>query len=271
MPKVPGWQEVVGLIELQGLMYSILLVEDEPDQAELIAFSLRKANFTVDIAYTAAQALEKLSASVPCLAVIDRRLPDADGVDLCEKISKTYAIPTLILTAFSSSDQEVVNALSRGAQDYLQKSHSHRELIARINTLLKSHQALTKTIRLDSSVLHIDLSRNKCYVGASELLLTVTEWKLLLCLVNKLGVIVDQKDLYREVWRVDIPDSDVIKTNICRLRRKLCQAGCSGDVIAAVKGQGYILHAIPPLITSSVAATATGVPSYFLSFRRHVA
>ncbi|MBI4534428.1 MAG: response regulator transcription factor [Candidatus Melainabacteria bacterium] len=220
-------------------MAEILIVEDEPDQAELIAFSLRKANYVTRIASNGQEALDSLAKQQPDLVVLDRLLPDIDGYELCKRISQDYRIPILILTACKTSDKDIVQALSIGAQDYVQKSHSHSELVARIKVILERNKSPVRNIRLKDVTLWLDLSKQRAFLGKEELLLTPTEWRLLLCLTKAPGITVSHKELMWDVWEQSFVDVDLIKVHISRLRQKLQNAGCREQVVRAVYGKGY--------------------------------
>lgn len=225
-------------------MAEILIVEDEPDQAELIAFSLRKASYAIRIASNGKEALDLLARQQPDLVVLDRLLPDMDGYELCQRISQDYRIPILILTACKTSDKDIVQALSIGAQDYVQKSHSHSELIARIKVILERSTSPVRNIRLAHVTLWIDLGKQRAFLGQDELVLTPTEWRLLLCLTKAPGITVSHKELMWDVWEQSLVDVDLIKVHISRLRQKLQNAGCREHVMRAVYGKGYCFGSV---------------------------
>ncbi len=224
-------------------MANVLIVEDEPDQAELLSFSLGRANHTTTIVPNGHEALLALAAEPPDIIVLDKMLPDVDGLDLCRTISRDYDIPIVILTACVCSTQDIVHAFDVGAKDYVQKSHTHAELIARINSILNKDSALEIRIHVHKLVLRIDLRRQRFFVADTEVDVTPSEWRLLLCLTGNIGTTVSHKQIMLDVWDQYAVDAEMIKVHVSRLRTKLVHAGLTPNIIRSNYGRGYIFKA----------------------------
>jgi two-component system phosphate regulon response regulator PhoB len=219
----------------------ILIVEDEPDALELVEFNLKNAGFDTETATDGAAALKKARTSSPDLIVLDVMLPEVDGLEVCKILRRdpaTSAIPIIMLTAKAAEIDRVLG-LELGADDYVTKPFSPRELVLRIRGLLKRPQAgegkTADQIRI--SELSIDLPRHLVTVNGKRVELTVTEFKLLNTLAQRRGRVQSREQLLRDVWEYDtMMDTRTVDTHMRRLREKL---GKAARFLDTVRGIGY--------------------------------
>ncbi len=221
-------------------MARILIVEDEADIRDVVAFNLRQAGHQVLTAGNAKEAVEKLEQS-PTLVVLDIMLPDASGVEVCRAIKqepRTKHIPVIMVTARGEEIDRVVG-FEVGADDYLVKPFSMRELLLRVKAVLRrsgaSHTAPPTLIELGD--LRIDRAAHRLWVAGVEVELTALEFRLLMTFYERRERVQSRSTLLDDVWGVS-PDivTRTVDTHVKRLREKL--AG-SGDMIETVRGVGY--------------------------------
>ncbi len=222
------------------MSHRILVVDDEPDLLELVRFNLSQAGFQVETATTGREALERLEASPPDLIVLDLMLPDVSGNDICRQVRSDPAlaeIPIVMLTAKSEELDRVVG-FELGADDYVPKPFSPRELTLRVRAVLRRRAAATEPGRsIERGVLRIDPERHRCFVAGEETELTAKEFRLLATLMARPGRVMTRERLLDEVWGSEITvTSRTIDTHLKRLREKL---GPAGDLIETVRGVGY--------------------------------
>jgi len=218
----------------------ILVVDDEPDLLELVRFNLAQAGFQVDTALSGREALDKLKASPPDLLVLDLMLPDVSGNDICRQIRSDGALadlPIVMLTAKSEEVDRVVG-FELGADDYVPKPFSPRELTLRVRAVLRRRAAAPSSgTIIEHGRLRIDADRHRCFVEGEEIELTAKEFRLLATLMGRPGRVMTRERLLDEVWGSEITvTSRTIDTHLKRLREKL---GPAGDLIETVRGVGY--------------------------------
>lgn len=225
-------------------MKTILIIEDEADLAELVAFNLEKDGYRPLIALDGRSGLESARSNLPDLILLDLMLPGIPGIELCKILKgseKTARIPVIMLTAKGEEIDRVVG-FEVGADDYLVKPFSTRELLLRIKAILRragSEEAAGKTIRVGAVT--IDTDRHLVSVNGAAVTLTTTEFKLLLSLAERLGRMQSRDRLLKDVWGIShIGDTRTVDTHITRLRTKLGEAG---DLIKTVRGFGYKMEA----------------------------
>jgi two-component system phosphate regulon response regulator PhoB len=219
----------------------ILVVDDEPDVLELVRLSLDREGFTIETAETGSEALEKIARRIPDLVVLDLMLPDMSGTQVCGLLrsqAETADLPVVMLTARSEEADRVVG-FELGADDYVTKPFSPRELGLRVKAVLRrsdgSHGS-EKQI-LEAGVLVLDLDRHRCTVEAVEVELTPKEFNLLASLMGRRGRVQSREQLLDECWGSDIMVTlRTVDTHMKRLREKL---GPAGDYIDTVRGVGY--------------------------------
>jgi len=221
-------------------MKTILIIEDEQDLAELIAFNLEKEGYHPLIALDGAEGLEAARSGNPDMILLDLMLPGLQGTEICKLLkssSRTAKIPVVMLTAKGEEIDRVVG-FEVGADDYLVKPFSTRELMLRIKAVLRrtgSGEAESRVIK--AGPITIDVDRHAVSVGGDEIILTTTEFNLLLNLAERLGRVQSRDRLLKDVWGMShIGDTRTVDTHITRLRTKL---GDCGDLIKTVRGFGY--------------------------------
>jgi two-component system phosphate regulon response regulator PhoB len=218
----------------------ILLVDDEPDALEVLGFKLRESGFVPLFAKDGARALTIARDEHPALIVLDLMLPEVDGLEVCKILRRdavTAGIPVLMLTA-RAAEMDRVLGLELGADDYVTKPFSPRELVLRIKKLLARAQTkddVGTMLRLGS--LEIDVPRHLVTLGGAPLVLTATEFKLLEILLRRRGRVQSRDRLLQDVWGYDNPiDSRTVDTHMRRLREKL---GDTARFLETVRGVGY--------------------------------
>ena len=218
----------------------ILVVEDEPAAAQILAKGLREHAFAVDVAADGPSALEQVAATDYDLVVLDVLLPRINGLELCRRIRGDGAtVPILMLTARGGLDQRV-EGLDAGADDYLSKPYHFPELLARVRALLRRGPALASAeLRLADLV--VDTRARSAQRAGRPLQLTTKEFALLEYLMRRQGHVVGRGDIAEHVWDDSFdPDSNLIEVYIQRLRRKL-DDGREIKLIHTRRGTGYTL------------------------------
>ncbi|MBU6402985.1 MAG: response regulator transcription factor [Verrucomicrobia bacterium] len=218
----------------------ILVVDDEPDAVELVEFNLRAAGYETTSAADGAEALRKARASTPDLILLDVMLPEIDGLEVCKLLRRdpaTAAIPILMLTA-RAAELDRVLGLELGADDYVTKPFSPRELVLRVKNLLQRRAASEPTTdRHQFGILNLDIPRHQVTVRGNPVALTATEFKLLLVLMQRRGRVQSREQLLRDVWEYDhLIDTRTVDTHMRRLRDKL---GAAARYLDTVRGVGY--------------------------------
>lgn len=229
-------------------MTKILVVDDELSIRELVSFNLEKAGFLVESLDDGLKALEYLKKSPPDLVVLDLMLPGMDGLDVCRKVrqmEKTKFLPVLILTARAGEIDRVVG-LEIGADDYLTKPFSPRELVARVKTILRRSQVFptvqTDYAEMDKIVkgdLKIYPESYQVLLGDEKLDLTLKEFQLLLQLVTNPGKVYTREYLLENIWGYEfIGDTRTVDVHIRNLRKKIGNLS-EPELIETVRGIGY--------------------------------
>jgi two-component system phosphate regulon response regulator PhoB len=218
----------------------ILVVEDEPDAAELVEFNLKAAGFDVVSAADGTAALERARMHVPDLILLDLMLPEVDGLEVCKIVRRdpaTSAIPIIMLTA-KAAELDRVLGLELGADDYITKPFSPRELVLRVKNLLRRRRNdSAKSEHIHSGDLVIDVPRHFVAVAGKSVDLTATEFKLLTVLAQRRGRVQSREQLLRDVWEYDsLIDTRTVDTHMRRLREKL---GGAAGLLETVRGVGY--------------------------------
>jgi DNA-binding response OmpR family regulator len=221
-------------------MPKILVVDDEPDAVELICFNLKASGFEVTSAADGAAALKAARLHLPDLILLDLMLPEIDGLEVCKLLRRdpaTAAIPIVMLTARAAEIDRVLG-LELGADDYVTKPFSPRELVLRIRKLLdRRRQSETKSERLHIGDLDVDIPRHLVTVAGERVDLTATEFKLLCTLMERRGRVQSRDQLLQDVWQYDNAiDTRTVDTHMRRLREKLGKAARHLDT---VRGVGY--------------------------------
>jgi two-component system alkaline phosphatase synthesis response regulator PhoP len=225
----------------------ILVVDDEPAVTDLLAYNLRKAHYDVLVAGDGREALRQAREGAPDLIVLDLMLPGIDGLEVCRELRRTSAVPIIMLTARGEEIDRVVG-LELGADDYLTKPFSMRELLARIKAVLRrapaepSAAGAPEEILRGPGALRVDVGRREVQVGDAPLELTQLEFDLLHTLLVHAGRVLTREQLLEQVWGYDYPgDARAVDSVVKRLRAKLRTAAAEADCIEAVRGVGYKL------------------------------
>lgn len=218
----------------------ILVIDDEPDAVELVEFNLKQAGFTVITAADGAEALRQGRSHLPDLVVLDLMLPEIDGLEVCKLLRHdpaTTAIPIVMVTA-KAAEVDRILGLELGADDYVTKPFSPRELVLRIKKLLeRGRPAVAKKEKFVFGELVIDLPRHLVSVRGKRVELTSTEFRLLTLLAERAGRVQSRDQLLQDVWHYDnIIDTRTVDTHMRRLREKL---GPAAKHLDTVRGVGY--------------------------------
>lgn len=218
----------------------ILIVDDEPDALELIQYNLKAAGYDVATAADGEEAIKKARAAQPSLIILDVMLPEVDGLEVCKTLRRepaTATIPIIMLTAKAAEIDRVLG-LELGADDYVTKPFSPRELVLRVKSLLRRRSpAEAEPENLDFADLKIDIPRHEVAVNGKAVDLTATEFKLLTVLAERRGRVQSREALLRDVWEYDnFIDTRTVDTHMRRLRDKL---GAAASHLDTVRGVGY--------------------------------
>ena len=228
-------------------MARVLVVEDDDSIRRMVILALRQAGHTVSQAADGEQALLEFARNHPDVVVLDLLLPGMSGGDVCRAIRTESQVPILMLTALAR-EEDVVNGLEMGADDYLTKPFGVRELLARVNALTRrgAPEAGAKAPPILSiGDLVVDPGRHVVVARGEKVDLTPTEFRMLYCLARNVGRVVPARALIREAQDYDCDDreaQDIVKVHIRHLRHKLEPDPQSPQYIVNVRGVGYVLE-----------------------------
>jgi len=226
-------------------MPKILIVDDEPPIVEMLAYNLKRANYQVLVARDGEEALALARREQPDLIILDLMLPRLDGLEVCRTVRRECDVPIIMLTARDSEVDRVVG-LELGADDYVVKPFSVRELVARVKNVLR--RAAPRPAGMPSAsvcvgALMVDPVRHEARLGDVELELTALEFELLHTLACHAGQVLSREQLLQQVWGYDYyGDLRVVDAAVKRLRARLRQAAPATEVITTVRGVGYKLQ-----------------------------
>ena len=222
-------------------MTRILIVEDEPAYLEALEVALGQEGFETELAPDGRAGLGAFRASEPDLVLLDLMLPGVSGLDVLRSIRVVSTVPVIVVSA-KDAESDVVAALELGADDYLRKPYSVRELVARIRVALRrpiSDEAGSDVLEVGSATL--DIGRYQLSVGETVFDLPRKEFEVMEMLMNHAGNVVTRDELLSDVWGITWSDSKTLDQHIRRLRRKLeTTEGAPG--IATIRGVGYRLE-----------------------------
>jgi DNA-binding response OmpR family regulator len=219
----------------------LLLVEDEPAAARLLAKGLRERAYAVDVAADGRSATARVAVSDYDAVILDLGLPDSDGLTLCRDLrANSLTAPILILTARDAIHMRIAG-LDSGADDYMTKPFDFDELLARLRALLRRGARAPVPERIQVGPLTLDTRAQKASCGAANLPLTTREYALLEFFARRAGVVVGRSEIAEHVWDESYdPLSNVIDVYVQRLRRKLALGG-GERLIKTRRGAGYVL------------------------------
>lgn len=222
----------------------ILVVEDEESVSNLLAYNLRKAHYEVQIAADGRQALQLARELMPDLILLDLMLPEIDGLAVCRELRRNSQVPIIIITAQGEEIDRVVG-LELGADDYVCKPFSVREVLARIKAVLRRTPVVfpaSDKIIAGPGQLWLDIEKREVKVQNTPLALSKLEFDLLHLLLTHPGRVFTRDELLEQVWGYDYAgDTRAVDSIIKRLRTKLRSAHPPADFIVAVRGIGYKL------------------------------
>ena len=222
---------------------TVLLVEDEPAQRELLAYNLEAEGFDVITADNGEDGLILVDENDPDLIVLDWMMPQLSGIEVCRRLksnSKTRQIPVIMLSA-RAEEVDRVRGLETGADDYVVKPYSLIEFMARVKAHLRRIRAAAVGDRLEYGDIMLDPETHKVFRSQSELKLGPTEFRMLSTFMEKPGRVWSRDQLLDRVWGRDIyVDTRTVDVHVGRLRKALCQYG-GDDPLRTVRGAGYAL------------------------------
>ena len=222
----------------------ILVVDDEPPIVDLLVYNLQRANYEVLVARDGKEALDIARREEPDLIILDLMLPYLDGLEVCRALRRERDVPIIMLTARDSEVDRVVG-LELGADDYVVKPFSVRELVARVGSVLRraaprEPEASSELVRVGE--LTIDVARHEASWRGTEVTLTAQEFELLHALARHAGHVLSREQLLTLVWGYEYyGDLRVVDAAIKRLRSKLYRVAPGDDLILTVRGVGYKL------------------------------
>ena len=234
----------------------ILLVDDDRELIDLLAFALKRAGLEPIAAHDAAAAVRLFEERQPDLVVLDINLGAASGLEVLKDLRRRSQLPVIMLTALDS-EEDKVRGLEAGADDYLTKPFSHRELIARIRAQLRRGGQewpvrQTPQTRLQVGSITLDVAEHTVTKSGQPVSLTVTEFRLLHCLMTSAGTVVSTAALLKQVWGYHDPGgSDVVRVTVHRLRRKLEQDPARPKLLHTIPGVGVLLKSDIPQVASA--------------------
>jgi two-component system alkaline phosphatase synthesis response regulator PhoP len=225
----------------------ILVVDDEPAVLDLLVYNLNKAHYEVLTADNGRDALRLAHDRLPDLVLLDLMLPEVDGLDVCRELRRSSQVPIIMITARAEEVDRVVG-LELGADDYVCKPFSVRELLARIKAVLRrasgeANEGLAAQRLSGPGGLNLKIEQREAWIEATLLDLSRLEFDLLHTMLVHAGRVLSREQLLQQVWGYDYPGDDrAVDSAIKRLRAKLRAANPQADCIAAVRGVGYKLQ-----------------------------
>jgi two-component system response regulator RegX3 len=230
------------------IVTKILIVEDESSFSEAISFLLGKEGFETDVAENGRIALELFKASAYDLVLLDLMIPEVSGIEVCRAIRTTSMVPIIMLTAKDSEVDKVVG-LELGADDYVTKPYSSRELVARIKAVLRRGSAESIDADSNSAIqvagnIRMDVERHQVTVNGTLINLPLKEFELLEFLMRNAGRVLTRGQLIDRVWGGDYyGDTKTLDVHIKRLRSKIEEDPANPQLIQTIRGLGYKFEA----------------------------
>lgn len=219
----------------------MLVIADEPAIGRVLDAALRTSGYTVHVATTASVGLQLASAIEPDVMIVDLRLPDLDGVEVCRRLRRWTSIPILVLTGDGAEDR-TVEALDAGADDCVSKPFAMPELLARVRVAIRHRRALAYVAEanlLEVGPLRIDVAAHEANVDGTPLALTRKEFALLAMLARNVGRVILHRVLLSGVWGSEQARVELLRSHVNQLRRKLGEAGLATAQIVNEPGVGY--------------------------------
>ena len=222
-------------------MPRILIADDEPHIREVISFALERAGFAITVARNGGEALQQFRRTPPDLIILDIGMPEMDGLEVCRQVRKTSEVPILFLSA---RDEEIdrVLGLEIGGDDYVTKPFSARELVARVNVILKRARGTAKVVApLTRGRLRLDAERHGVWFDEAAVSLTALEFSILAAFMARPEMVFSREQLMEAAYGAGTYVSErTIDSHIRNLRAKFAEAGCP-SVVETVHGVGFRL------------------------------
>jgi two-component system response regulator RegX3 len=219
----------------------LLVIEDEVSISDPLAYMLEKEGFEVAVAATGPAGVEEFERSGADLVLLDMMLPGLSGTDVCKALRQVSNVPIIILTARDSEVDKVVG-LELGADDYVTKPFSHRELLARIRAVLRRRTEPEESTpsALEVGPVRMDVDRHRVTVGGAQVQLPLKEFELLELLLRNAGRVLTRQQIIDRVWGADyVGDTKTLDVHVKRLRAKLEPQPKSPKHLLTVRGLGY--------------------------------
>ena len=225
-------------------MTRVLVVEDEESYSDALAYMLRREGFEVSVAATGPDALAEFDRTGADIVLLDLMLPGLPGTEVCRQIRATSNVPVIMVSAKDDEVDKVVG-LELGADDYVTKPYSPRELVARIRAVLRRGQDAEPTpATLESGPVRMDVERHTVTVGGSDTALPLKEFELLELLLRNSGRVLTRGQLIDRVWGTDyVGDTKTLDVHVKRLRAKIEPDPANPSYLLTVRGLGYKLEA----------------------------
>ncbi|MBI2329688.1 MAG: response regulator transcription factor [Chloroflexi bacterium] len=222
----------------------VLVVDDEPRYLKLLRFNLEQSGYRVVTAATGEDAIKAAASSNPDLVLLDLRLPDTDGYEVCQRIREFSTAPVIMVTA-RAEVMDKVRGLKAGADDYITKPFSSDELLARVETVLRRSSLLSDTgvlSPLTIGELAIDFAQRRVTIDGQEVMLSPVEYRLLHCLATNAGRVMTPEEIQKRVWGSEYREYyEGLRSHIHRLRQKIEQNLEHPRYIVTKHGVGYML------------------------------
>lgn len=218
----------------------LLIVEDEANILAALEKGLKKDGYAIDVASTGELAQELIEVNEYDLIVLDINLPDTDGFTILKLLRENNPTTRVIIVSANCTIDDRISGLDLGANDYLIKPFDFQELKARIRALLR-RDFISKPNLMREGDLEIDLSTHRVSYKKREIILTLKEYSILKYFVQNRGKIISSDELYQHIWNEEAnPFTEVMRVHIYTLRKKLNSATGKNDIIATIKGSGYL-------------------------------
>jgi len=221
----------------------VLVVEDEPSLADAVRYNLEREGFTVDVASDGRQGLERFRSSPPSLVILDLMLPEVSGLDVCRAIRAESSVPIVILTA-KDAEADVVAGLELGADDYVTKPFSMRELVSRVRANLRRSGLPDEEEKeidvLEGGPVELDVARHEATVRGEPVAFTPKEFELMETFLRRKGRLLTRDFLIDEVWGPEyFGDTKTLDVHIKRIRKKIEEDPHQPGHLVTVRGLGY--------------------------------
>ncbi|MBR8843428.1 response regulator transcription factor [Pseudoalteromonas sp. JC3] len=227
------------------MTHTILLIDDEEEIRRFIRLALKAEGLNYMEASTGKEAMSVLKGELPDLVILDLGLPDFDGYSILKKIRETSKLPVLILTA-RDQEAEKIKLLEGGANDYLTKPFSIKELIVRVKVLLRDLVPNKRLLAIDYGKLMIDLQKHQVIMDNAPLALSKKEFALLSMLAQRAQELVSQQTLLKQIWgESHVEDSHYLRIVVSQLRKKLSDDAATPKIIETEPGVGYRFLLLP--------------------------